>query len=345
MTIVNVNDFTQERSCKFEDELYTVRDNGAILRHPPEGKRARPSDNLWTFGKENKDNGYLHLASVRIHRIVATAFHGEPKDPKFVVDHIDSNRKNNRPENLRWLSRLENTLLNPVTRKKIEYLCGSIEAFLENPSMLNDRQLEPNYSWMRTVTKEEAKNCKERMAVWANADKKTYKPKTSSIGIRPSFENRIYKPLNRYEAGFGREPGLDISRTLWCAIYMFAPNYFPLCPESFEKDRLQEYFQNIKVGEVFAYTDSIEDHPDYYFSLTVRGAVIQSEKQAIIVLCEKSKGNWIVVGIELYEKNKWFIHYNLGAYSVKEEAEIAFLEKQNLSVNNFFDEGYKNAYN
>ena len=68
-----------------------------------------------------------------------------------MVDHIDSNCRNNRPENLRWLTRLENALKNPATRKKIEYLCGSIEAFLENPSMLNELQGEPNFTTIKAL--------------------------------------------------------------------------------------------------------------------------------------------------------------------------------------------------
>lgn len=48
---------------------------------------------------------------------IATAFHGEPPSPQYVVDHIDTNCRNNRPENLRWLTRLENALMNPITRK------------------------------------------------------------------------------------------------------------------------------------------------------------------------------------------------------------------------------------
>ncbi|WP_165397035.1 HNH endonuclease signature motif containing protein [Legionella sainthelensi] len=103
---------------------------------------------------------------------IATAFHGEPPSPQYVVDHIDTNCRNNRPENLRWLTRLENALMNPITRKKIEFICGSIEAFLDNPSTLNSYDVERNFAWMRTVTSEEAKNCKERMSLWASSNKK-----------------------------------------------------------------------------------------------------------------------------------------------------------------------------
>ncbi len=107
---VNVEVFNQEVKCVYKEEYYSVRDNGAVLRHSPVNKRARPSDNKWTFGRLNTKTGYLEIASVRIHRIVATAFHGEPATKEHVVDHIDTNKQNNRPDNLRWVTRLENIL-------------------------------------------------------------------------------------------------------------------------------------------------------------------------------------------------------------------------------------------
>ena len=76
--MVNVHHFIKECECLYKNELYSVRDNGAVFRHHPAGKRVRPTDNNWTFGKLNSRTGYLEIASVRIHRIVTTAFHGEP---------------------------------------------------------------------------------------------------------------------------------------------------------------------------------------------------------------------------------------------------------------------------
>lgn len=51
----------------------------------------------------------------------------------MVIDHKDTNKCNNRPENPLWVTRLENALNNPITRNKIKYLCGSIEVFLKIP--------------------------------------------------------------------------------------------------------------------------------------------------------------------------------------------------------------------
>lgn len=155
-----INDYNEVRECAYKDEVYSVRDNGAIMRHLREGKKPRIDDGIWTFGKKNETNGYMYLGSHRVHIIVATAFLGERDSKVYVVDHIDTNRCNNRIENLHWFTRLENAIKNPITRNKIIYLCGSIEAFIENPNILRERlrhAKEPSLEWMRTVTREEAK--------------------------------------------------------------------------------------------------------------------------------------------------------------------------------------------
>ena len=126
-----INDYKEVKECVYKDEHYSVRDNGAIFRHKREGKRLRLDDERWTFGFKNSKTGYMLLGDHRVHIIVATAFLGERDSKKFVVDHIDTNRCNNRVENLRWFTRLENALNNEITRNKIIYICGSIEAFVE----------------------------------------------------------------------------------------------------------------------------------------------------------------------------------------------------------------------
>ena len=121
--------FDREMRCEYKNRQYLVHDNGAICRLPKEGCRPSKMDNVWSFGTKNPDNGYMiFTGNIRVHQVVCTAFHGPEPQPHMVVDHIDTNRCNNRPENLRWLTRLENALNNDATRKKIIYLCGSIEA-------------------------------------------------------------------------------------------------------------------------------------------------------------------------------------------------------------------------
>ncbi len=317
MTTVNINDFTCEKECVYDGERYSVRDNGSVLRHLRDGKRIRLDDNKWTFGKENSANPYLHISSARIHRIVATAFHGEPPDPKYVVDHIDTNCRNNRPENLRWLTRLENTLKNPVTRKKIIYLCGSIEAFLENPSMLNTLQLGPNFAWMRTVTSEEAKNCKERTSIWANTDKK------STGG---SLDEWIYKPIkNSPPIGESFDVGLELTMALTrrCVQRRWrVPSYFPCCPEEIGPDPIKAYIQNLKVGAIFAYNDT-------YPNSIVREVVMSKDNSSILVMCEKEGVKpWSVA--EITFEDGLFVHTNVGSYFDKGGADKEFCIKQGL---------------
>lgn len=167
---VNIDAFELQIECSYKNEHYSVRDNGAVKRHSRESQHFRKLDNHWTFGTAN-NNGYMLIGSEVVHRIVACAFLGEPPTPQHIVDHIDTNRQNNRPRNLRWLTKLENILNNPITVKKIEFLCGTLEVFLKNPSVLkNYLSSDPNFSWMRTVTEEEARTSWERLSNWAKTE-------------------------------------------------------------------------------------------------------------------------------------------------------------------------------
>lgn len=163
--------FDREIYCVYRDRHYLVRDNGSIMRIPKQGCKPSKWDNVWSFGIKDPNNGYMIFAgNTRVHQVVCTAFNGPATLPNMVVDHKDTNRCNNRPENLQWLTRLENTLNNPATRKKIIFYCGSVEAFIENPSILRTKTLPPNVEWMRTVTKEEAAACKKHIDRWAKED-------------------------------------------------------------------------------------------------------------------------------------------------------------------------------
>lgn len=179
---VNVDNYKSQTDCVYKTEHYSVRDNGAVFRHSRKNKLLRKLDNQWTFGKPNS-NGYMLIASEVVHRIVAYAFLGEPPTLQHIVDHIDTNRQNNRPENLRWLTKLENILKNPITVKKILFHCGSIEAFLEDPSILrNHEKADPNFGWMRTVTPEEAQISWKRLSSWANKRNDSFSSGGGSLG-------------------------------------------------------------------------------------------------------------------------------------------------------------------
>lgn len=195
-----LNDFNEVRECDLKGEHYSVRDNGAVYRHARPNKRMRKYDNIWTFGTPNDTNGYMYLSDVRVHHIVATAYFGGRDTKVYIVDHKDSNRRNNRVENLHWLTRLENVLNNPATQKKIIFYCGSIEAFLKNPKLIRSfANQNPDYSWMRSVSKEEAKCTLNNMNEWAK--KPSEEPKGDKMG------EWIYKSL-------GFNPQMEILKEL-----------------------------------------------------------------------------------------------------------------------------------
>ncbi|WP_208326835.1 HNH endonuclease signature motif containing protein [Flavobacterium sp. 270] len=297
LTMVDLKDFKQESECIYKNERYSVRDNGAVLRYPLEGKRPRPTDNNWTFGKLNIRTGYLEIASVRIHRIVATAFHNEAPTKEHVVDHIDTNKQNNRPTNLRWVTRLENILLNPITAKRIEIICGSIEAFLANPSKFRDKFADPNYEWMCTVSIGEAQISLERMLSWANSDKPL---KGGSLG-EWIFNREIV------ETPSGSQPNYMMSKTPNAAqrINHFndKPNEYPSTPQMFEGHPLKAYYNNLIERAPF-----FRNHNGDYI-VVKRG--FSKDKQTLYVMTksayvwrEQENGDHISVPIsELSDKN------------------------------------------
>lgn len=337
MTEVDINQYTEVRVCTYKGERYSVRNNGWILRHVRDHMRERAADNEWTFGKESSSHPYLEVSGERIHRIVALAFHGEPDDPKYVVDHIDTNCRNNRPENLRWLSRLENVLKNPVTRRRVEYVCGSIEKFLDDPSLLRNASGDQNFTWMRAVTLEEAKNCKARIALWAGT---SVLPSTLGSTQRSGTKNlsRMHRPLKKWEGGLSREPGLDFALTTRSAQYMWSYEiYFPCCPTDVGTVPLDDYVRNIRVGDILAYSDDTEICPE----LKVQLIEYLQTRNAILTLCQPTDLSWTIIGIEVSRSEiPHFIHFNLGSYRTEDEAKTAFGEKMTA---NFWSDAYANA--
>lgn len=311
MIETSLDDFHREVACIYDEERYSIRDNGAVLRHSRTGKRSRSTDDQWTFGKPNSQNGYMYIGSVRIHRIVATAFHGEPLIEEHVVDHIDTNRRNNRPENLRWLTRLENALLNPITKKRIELVCGSIEAFLEDPSKLRHGRLDPNFGWMRRVTPQEAHACRERMHLWAKSDK----PPSGggSLGewvFKPSLTQKLSlkMPLKAPDLVMAKTPGA--AQREWRT-----PTEFPCCPQKTEEAPIAAYAANLAAGAIFC-RNSLS-------TSIVLEAAVANDGQSVCVLCERDGVKPVSLARVTFEDGL-YVHASLGTFFTKEGAEKQF---------------------
>lgn len=223
MEQIDLNKYENEVRCTYRNDTYNARDNGAIFRHRRIDSRLRPLDENWTFGKPCKQKGYFNFSSETVHRIVATAFHGHQPSEKHVVDHIDTNKKNNRPENLRWVTRLENILLNPRTLSKIIYKYGSIDNFLSDPSKPLNGVLDENFEWMRTVSKEESENTKNNLL---NLAKEGKIPSDGTLGEwvfnhgKPQNEQRIEEIFKKVEKKTG------ISRQALCSNKAMRGDYY-----------------------------------------------------------------------------------------------------------------------
>jgi hypothetical protein len=318
--MVNVNHFEKECECIYKNEHYSVRDNGTVFRYPLNEKRPRPTDNNWTFGKLNSKTGYLEIASVRIHRIVATAFHGEPLTKEHVVDHIDTNRQNNQPDNLRWVTRLENILLNPITTRRIELVCGSVEAFLAAPSKFHNKFPDPNYEWMCAVSVQEAQASKERLLAWAKSDKPL---QGGSLG--EWIYNR--SAINQFVEYIVEEEELINSLTpnaIQKARNWKTPSEFPCCPQENTGNSIVTYTANLNVGEVFS--------RNQYTSSIIERFAISNDENTLWIMCKSGSKSPIKPYslAEITYQNNVFVHSSLGTFFEKDGAEKQFTLAQGL---------------
>lgn len=289
-----IDEYEVEVDVTYRQERYLVRDNGAVFRLNRFRKRARPLDKQWTFGRQTPSTGYMLLAGVPVHRIVCSAFRGIPPTDQHVVDHIDTNRANNRAENLRWVSRLENVLLNPISARRIELVYGSIEAFFEDPQRLQASTDFPDVSWMRTVTKDEAQKAKESLQEWA---------KSGAVPNGGALGEWLYGTHERAE--FAPEPEEYESLTPSVVqVRWKVPSEFPSCPDRATDDALQRYAESLEFGNVFV-------RNDLYHGLVVHRAL---GEDGLVVLSHSPSGvkNWAIAHIST--KDELFYHKSAGTF-------------------------------
>lgn len=305
--------FNEQRDCIYKGEHYSVRDNGAVCRHKsPNSKRNRPLDDIWTFGKKDSKTGYMFISSHRVHIIVAVAFLGE-KDSTYVVDHIDTNRCNNRVKNLRWLTKLENALNNPATLKKITFLCGgNIQRFLDDPSCLRDLAgTNQDVMWMRTVTSEEATNAYNHVMSWASKPSQHFSGSDKSDGIG----EWIYKKPKVYDYNNQEsEPSLNSDLQDYDSLTPNAkqrdwktPTLFPLCPEGKENLSLDSYRANLHVGTIVSQnkysTQYIDEFKVYNDKLFIRTHANDGVKRFSMLTISIERGYFIHQGTTFFQEN------------------------------------------
>ena len=137
MTFTNIDDFHEEKICTYKNETYSVRDNGAVLRHSGNSERKRKIDDIWTFGTLD-DKGFMRIGGEKINRIVATAFYGAPASEQYVVFHKNYNSQDNRAKNLSWVTKFEFKILQSSIQSQLRLLLGmKIESILSDISIFD----------------------------------------------------------------------------------------------------------------------------------------------------------------------------------------------------------------
>ena len=294
MQIVLIDIFDIEKTCEYRGDTYRVRDNGALYRERRYGVRIRPLDEKWVFGNVNKQTRYLTISTEVVHRIVATAFHGKQPSEKHIVDHIDTNRQNNRAENLRWVTRLENLLLNPITLSRILRKYGNLDNFFSNPSKPLKGSLDQNFDWMRTVTKVESENTITHLLNLArNGDLS----RNGTLGVW------VFGKLNSPR---------DSKNTV---IQSITPNAiqkkwkiaseFPNCPVSVDENDLNAYHNQLTKGVLFS--DS-----KYGQSEVIKSDIYRDTSELIVLTTNKNLKPYALARVFI-EKNK-FTHENCGSF-------------------------------
>jgi hypothetical protein len=82
--------------------------NGGLRTYEP-----KPTFGVKTKASKTAKHVFMGMfsrkfGSMKVHRLVCEAFHGEPPFVNAVVIHLDEDSTNNRPENLRWGTQKEN---------------------------------------------------------------------------------------------------------------------------------------------------------------------------------------------------------------------------------------------
>lgn len=327
-----LNQFTEFKTCEYNGRKYIVRDNGAVYRIRRDDGRLSPLDEKWTFGRFDKSTGYMFISEERVHRIVCTAFHGVPVGDMNIVDHIDINKSNNRQENLRWVTPFENLLLNPITRAKIETICGSVENFLKSPALLFGHEAEDkNFSWMRTVTKNEAELTLKRWLEWASKpiDQRRsrgsgpgewiYKETQTVSKNRESNNRRFSWPQPEWSLPIKDSLTHGAKQIDWRPVTEFF-----LCPGEGQERTLQSYLNNLVEGKPFSQSR-------FKYGDAVFKCGYNPSDDAIIVITENRRILKSGIGKpwevwRIYIEDGYFVHQHIRRYSDSNGAERDFTQ-------------------
>lgn len=269
MITQDIDDFVQEKTCVYKDETYSVRDNGAVMRHSKENRRKRRIDGSWTFG--NLDGkGFLRIGGEKINRIAATAFHGVPPNEQYVVFHKNYNSQDNRTNNLCWVTKFEFKILQPNIQSKLRIITDKkIEEILSDISILQTIDVS-NLNWMETVTQEEAGRCLQKYI-----DLKFSTPQEKEELDWNSADSREKVKALNSDFHESLTPNAVVCGNM-------IPSYFPCCPQEKSENPLRAYYEKLQAGNVYCMNSQ--------YKVLILEAAFYEEKQQIIMKCESADG-------------------------------------------------------
>ena len=208
---------------------------------------------------------------------------------------------------------------NPITRARIENICGSIEVFLKNPSILQGHEkIDHNFSWMRAVSPEEAKVAFDKLTRWAEEHPT---PKGGNLGEwvfqeykSPLFHREQLKTQNILSKTDEHE---SLTPNV-IQVHWKTPTEFPLCPQEKYEKPLVEYKKRLLSGKIFCSNQ-------YHNSIVLDTALVDNNT-ALIVMCKSSDENaikpWSLA--EIKYKDGIYYHKNIQSYFEESGAQKYF---------------------
>ena len=271
-----------QKEITYKEESYSVKNSGEILRHSRLGKRTRKDDEIWTFGTSIDDKGFYNIGTHKVHAIVATAFCGEQQTKQHVIFHKNYNKKDNRAENLLWVTKFQFHVLQPNVRSQLLIISKKkkFEEVLED--FENVKSILPqNLFWMQNISQEEVNRASELYKKLKFEEKYDY------------TEFKDVKSLNKNA----------VQRNNW-----WTKNEFPCCPKDSIKNTLEDYYNNLQENKIFC------KNPHYKSKICK--FQFNKEKTSIIIKCtdaeKESVKPWKLA--EITYENNIYIHKNLGTF-------------------------------
>ena len=177
----NIDDNIIWKDVKGYEGIYKVSNTGEVLTvdHHHSGKSKIRSQQVNRCGYKTcaLGKGIRNSKMFLVHRLVALAFLPTPDNPElFDVDHINGDRIDNRPENLRWCTHSDNIKFSSM-RGKYNYTDEQKQKMRDDPLMFNKKKCMCIETGMEFISYHKA-------AEWLR-----------SIGYKKANYNRISKSI------------------------------------------------------------------------------------------------------------------------------------------------------